>query len=201
MLRHLLIRTNTSGFKIWDEGYDSTSSQWCTEKLMKDNGFLSVRIPSDLAGGYYLVRPELLALHQADKNPPNPQFYVGCAQIFLNSTAQMIPQNNVSIPGYVNIEDPSVLFDIWNPRFPYPMAGPDAYTDGNAPVTHRKAIGTQTEGLLPSNAIVTNANWWGLELESYTTVDGCWNVSSQDLRDGDWQSNHCNRLAHHASPS
>lgn len=61
-------------FKIWDSGYDSTSSQCryfqpnhvseltilgCTEKLIKNNGLFSVKIPSDLAGGYYLVRPEL----------------------------------------------------------------------------------------------------------------------------------------------
>ena len=27
-------------FKIWDEGYNLTTSQWCTEKLIQNNGFL-----------------------------------------------------------------------------------------------------------------------------------------------------------------
>ena len=71
-------------FKIFDSTYDPTTNQWCTETLITNNGLLSVTVPSDLTGGYYIVRSELLALHQADKMPPNPQFYVGCAQIFLN---------------------------------------------------------------------------------------------------------------------
>ena len=165
-------------FKIYDEGYDSGTFQWCTEKLIENNGFLSVYIPKELSGGYYLVRPELLALHQADKTPPNPQFYVGCAQIFLNSTSHMLPidPHIVSIPGYVTITDPSVLFDIWNPKFPYPIPGPPAYTGGTSNVMHRPAIQNQTEGLLPLNAILTNANWWGVELDSYSNQGGCWNV-------------------------
>jgi len=166
-------------FKIWDEGYDSKSSKWCTEKLIANDGYLSVNIPVDLAGGYYLVRPELLALHQADKTPPNPQFYVGCAQIFLNSTGAAHPAQTVSIPGYVNINDPSVLFNIYTPKWPYPMPGPKPYVGGSSPAIKVKAAlrpQTQSEGLLPGNAILTNANWWGVELDSYTTATGCWNV-------------------------
>jgi len=163
-------------FKIWDDGYDSTTSKWCTEKLMANNGFISVDLPNDLAGGYYLVRPELLALHQADKTPPNPQFYVGCAQIFLNSTATKMPADTIKIPGYVNIKDPSVLFNIWTPIFPYPMVGPAPYQNGTSPTIHMDPLTTQGEGLLPKDAIATNANWWGMELDSYTTEDGCWNV-------------------------
>jgi hypothetical protein len=122
-------------------------------------------------------------LHQADKTPPNPQFYVGCAQIFLNSTSHILPivPYNVSIPGYVNITNPSVLFNIWDPKFPYPMAGPAPYTGGTSNVMHRAAITNQTGGLLPSNAILTNANWWGIELDSYSTHDGCWNISLYQL--------------------
>jgi hypothetical protein len=166
-------------FKIWDEGYDSKSSKWCTEKLIANDGYLSVDIPDDLAGGYYLVRPELLALHQADKTPPNPQFYVGCAQIFLNSTGAAHPAQTVSIPGYVNINDPSVLFNIYTPKWPYPMPGPTPYVGGSSPAIKIKAAlrpQTQSEGLLPGNAILTNANWWGVELDPYTTATGCWNV-------------------------
>jgi hypothetical protein len=166
-------------FKIWDEGYDSKTSQWCTEKLIANDGYLSVDIPDDLAGGYYLVRPELLALHQADKTPPNPQFYVGCAQIFLNSTGAAHPAQTVSIPGYVTINDPSVLFNIYTPKWPYPMPGPEPFVSGSSAAIKSKAAlrpQTQSEGLLPGNAILTNANWWGVELDSYTTATGCWNV-------------------------
>lgn len=79
-------------FKIMEDGYDSTAGKWCTEKLIPNDGHLAATIPDDLAAGYYLVRPELLALHQADKTPPDPQFYVGCAQIFLSSSGSAVPR-------------------------------------------------------------------------------------------------------------
>jgi hypothetical protein len=164
-------------FKIFDSTYDPTTNQWCTETLIANNGLLSVTVPSDLASGYYLVRPELLALHQADKMPPNPQFYVGCAQIFLNSTATSLPSNTVSIPGYVNISDPGVLFNVWSPKWPYPGFGPKVYVAGSSPTWEIGAVERQTEGLLPENAALTNANWWGVELDGYRTEEGCWNVS------------------------
>jgi hypothetical protein len=164
-------------FKIWDDTYDAGTSQWCTEKLIKNKGMLSVEIPENLAGGYYLVRPELLALHQADKNPPNPQFYVGCAQIFLNSTATSQPQNTVKIPGYVGITNPAVLFNIYIPKWPYPALGPDVYNDGSTSI-EVKPVEKQTEGVLPPNAILENANWWAIELDSYSDSHGCTNVSN-----------------------
>ena len=97
-------------FKIMEDGYDSVAGKWCTEKLIPNDGHLSATVPSDLAPGYYLVRPELLALHQADKTPPDPQFYVGCAQIFLNSSGSATPPNTVAIPGYVNMSTPGTSF-------------------------------------------------------------------------------------------
>ncbi|TVY30209.1 putative endo-beta-1,4-glucanase D, partial [Lachnellula hyalina] len=165
-------------FKIWEDTYDAGTSQWCTEKLMKNDGMLSVKVPEDLAGGYYLVRPELLALHQADKNPPNPQFYLGCAQIFLNSTATSLLKDTVKIPGYVESTDPAVLFNIYIPKWPHPALGPALYKDGSSSV-EVKPVDRQNEGLLPYkfNVVVTNANWWALELESYSTSDGCKNAS------------------------
>lgn len=75
------------------------SKQWCTEKLIQDNGYLSVLVPQGLKGGYYLVRTELLSLHEANRKPPKPQFYVGCAQVFLNTNATGVVKSTVSIPG------------------------------------------------------------------------------------------------------
>ena len=49
-------------FKIFSEDYNSNTGKWCTENLIPNNGHLTVEIPSDLEAGYYLVRPELLAL-------------------------------------------------------------------------------------------------------------------------------------------
>jgi hypothetical protein len=121
-----------------------------------------VNIPNDIAGGYYLVRPELLALHQADKSPPNPQFYIGCAQIFLQSTGTAVPENTVSIPGYVHAGDASVDFNIYTPQWPYPMPGPASYESSSSNKDNAKFVGTssevQEEGLVPDGCVLSNAN-------------------------------------------
>ncbi|KAL8731583.1 MAG: hypothetical protein Q9166_003271 [cf. Caloplaca sp. 2 TL-2023] len=178
-------------FKVFEEDYDNSTAQWCTSKIMANDGKLSINLPTDLAEGYYLVRPELLALHQADKNPPDPQFYVGCAQIFLQSTGSSVPKDTVSIPGYVDMQHPAMTFDIWTApkQLSFPQFGPPAYKSGSskrnieARATHLK----QTFGLKPANCLIENDNWCGLTLPSYSDEKGCY-ASSQNCWD---QSKKC----------
>lgn len=168
-------------FKIWDEGYDEVAGKWCTEKLITNNGHLSVALPGDLQGGYYLVRPELLALHQADKTPSDPQFYVGCAQVYLESTGTALPETTVAIPGYVEAGQPPVSFDIWTVplKLPYPLPGPAIYSpsiSGSSKIVAQNTL-TQTEGVWPADCVLYNANWCGVELDQYSTATGCSNAS------------------------
>ncbi|KAF1347068.1 glycosyl hydrolase family 61-domain-containing protein, partial [Delphinella strobiligena] len=175
--------TGSGWFKIWDEGYDETAGKWCTEKLIDNDGHLSITIPDTLQSGYYLARSELLALHQADKNPSNPQFYIGCAQIFLHSSGSSLPSDAdlVSIPGYVEAGQPSVSFNIWKEpmALPYPIPGPVVFNASSNGVTRVADTSLeQTEGLQPSDCVLVNANWCGIELSKYTTQNGCWNAST-----------------------
>ena len=166
-------------FKIMEDGYDEENKKWCTEKLIPNNGHLAAKIPSDLAPGYYLLRPELLALQQADKNPPDPQFYVGCAQLFLSSGGSAKPKDTVSIPGYVNLQTPAMTYNIWKKplSLPFPDFGPPVYKANNV----KRAIGerdmTQTIGLKPDNCVMQNANWCGFMPPKYSDQKGCWEVS------------------------
>jgi len=41
-------------FKIYEDGYDSSTQQWCVDKLIANRGLLNVKIPSGLAPGNYL---------------------------------------------------------------------------------------------------------------------------------------------------
>lgn len=173
-------------FKIFEEDYDNSTGQWCTSKIMANDGKLSVNMPTDLAGGYYLVRPELLALHEADKTPADPQFYVGCAQIFLQSSGTSVPKDTVSIPGYVNMQAPAMTFGVWNTpkQFSFPQFGPSTYKSGSSKrdVEARTNQLKQTMGLKPANCLMENDNWCGLTLPSYSDEQGCW-ASSQKCWD------------------
>lgn len=167
-------------FKIMEDGYDSETGKWCTEKLIPNDGHMAATIPKDLAGGYYLVRPELLALHEADKTPPNPQFYVGCAQIFLSSTGSAAPSDTVSIPGYVSMSTPAMTYNIWKVplSLPFPDFGPTVYM----PSSSKRGLSvrtpmSQTIGLKPEDCVMTNANWCGFLPPAYNDQESCWTVS------------------------
>ncbi|KAK5004377.1 hypothetical protein LTR60_006569, partial [Cryomyces antarcticus] len=173
--------TGDGWFKIWEEGYDESAGKWCTEKLIDNKGHLSVNLPSDVAGGYYLVRPEVLALHQADKTPSDPQLYVGCAQVFLKSAGTATPSNTVSIPGHVAEGQPGLKFNIWATpmALPYPMPGPAVYQSTTKRDLSARTVQTsQSEGLKPANCVLENANWCGTEIAQYSGESACWSAST-----------------------
>ncbi|KAF2103427.1 hypothetical protein NA57DRAFT_32581, partial [Rhizodiscina lignyota] len=160
-------------FKIWDDGYDEDTQEWCTDKMINNGGFMSVKLPSGLVGGAYFVRPELLALHNALAG--DPQFYAGCAQVFIdNPTGTAIPETTVSIPGYVKYGQKPVSYNIYATplALPYPIPGPDVTTFKDDGTTTQK---TQTEGKKPAGCIDENDNWCGFEVPSYTNNQTeCW---------------------------
>ena len=170
-------------FKIFEEDYDTSTNQWCTEKYILPHGHFTVQIPSDLAGGYYLVRPELLALHQADKDPHDPQFYVGCAQVFLSSSGSSIPKDTVSIPGYVDMSQKAMTYDIYTVplKLPFPSFSPPTYTSSSKRDIIERTTQVQTIGL-PAQCEFPNNNFCGHKLSSYTDESGCYAVGSlEDL--------------------
>ncbi|KAI1244259.1 hypothetical protein MGN70_014129 [Eutypa lata] len=181
-------------FKLWDEGYDEAAGLWCTEKLIADDGLLSFRIPAALPPGNWLFRPELLALQNA--NQGDPQFYVGCAQVFVEgakaeeggdettAAAVMPSSKSVSIPGHVSADDPGLNFNIYSnkPAFPYPIPGPPVFVPSSSSSSSspaKKTIIKQTEGQVPDDYLIKNANWVGVEVDAYTTQDGCWASAEQ----------------------
>ncbi|KAK5628522.1 hypothetical protein RRF57_004237 [Xylaria bambusicola] len=170
--------------KLWDEGYDTITKKWCTERLIDNNGLLSFEIPRGLPSGYWLFRPELLSLHEANKG--DPQFYIGCAQIFVkssNTAPLQVPRDqSVSIPGHVSANEVGLTFNIYAPSFPYPPPGPKAFAvplpkNGDIDTTG-PSVPKQTQGVIPANYIVKNANWVGMEVPDWTDEGSCWAASA-----------------------
>lgn len=165
-------------FRIFYEGFNKDTGKWCTER-MTEEGKISVEIPNDLAGGDYLIRSELLALHSAGNETPNPQFYITCAQVFLKSGGSAIPKDTISLPdGYVNMQNPAMTFSIYRGAeydATYPDYGPATYTSTGESGGQGNQV--QTEGLKPNNCILQDGNWCGIEVPKYTTQAECWEVS------------------------
>ncbi|KAL6710377.1 hypothetical protein ACN47E_009323 [Coniothyrium glycines] len=171
--------TGDGWFKLFDHGYDSSTDRWCTDEIIDNNGLLSVNLPKGLEGGSYLARPEILALHAA--NSGDPQMYTGCAQIFLESSGDLVPESTVSIPGYVKYGQPSTSFDIYNTdNAKYTVPGPSVAKLTSRGTQVGSTLSTsQTEGLKPAGCLVENGNWCGKEVPDYSTETGCW-ASSED---------------------
>ncbi|UKZ74261.1 hypothetical protein TrVFT333_001923 [Trichoderma virens FT-333] len=172
-------------FKIWEDGYDPVTRKWCVDRLVENNGLLSVNLPRGLPAGYYIVRPEILALHWA-VHRNDPQYFLGCAQIFLNSNVQGpldVPKDHLtSIPGYVDATTPGLTYDIYREDLPpYPIPGPKVHVphvDVHSAIRYPiPAPMLQTAGLIPQDCLIKSANWCGLPTPAYSTQEGCWGAS------------------------
>ncbi|KAI1184948.1 glycosyl hydrolase family 61-domain-containing protein [Nemania serpens] len=114
-------------FKIYEEHptVTSTGLTWSSSGLLN----VSVKIPSCLAPGYYLLRAEHIALHSAGSTG-GAQFYQGCAQLYVSGSGTKT-FSGVAIPGAYKATDPGILINLY-----YPV--PTSYTNpGPAPVTLR----------------------------------------------------------------
>lgn len=129
-------------FKIDEAGFtgDGTSvfldsetpSGWEIAKLVGGNKAHTSKIPAGLAPGNYLVRHELIALHQANA----PQFYPECAQIIVTGSGTATPDASykAAIPGYCAQSDPNITVPI-NDRTvaqTYKIPGPPVFTGTGA---------------------------------------------------------------------
>ncbi|KAL2066338.1 hypothetical protein VTL71DRAFT_2409 [Oculimacula yallundae] len=129
--------------KIAEDGFDG--SKWGVERLIAAKGLQDVTLPASLAAGKYLLRGEVIALHEADTDfATNPgrgaQFYMECVQITVSGGTTPLPAG-VAIPGVYTSKDPGVLFNLFGGKVtsykaPGPAvmaAGAGAGTAPNAP--------------------------------------------------------------------
>lgn len=103
---------DASWFKIAETGLVSGTigdGVWGNTDVVKTLKYDAV-IPAALADGDYLIRHELLALHQSN----NPQFYPECAQLTVTGGGGATPEGDylVKFPGGYSMSDPGVTIDI-----------------------------------------------------------------------------------------
>ncbi|KAL1745352.1 glycoside hydrolase family 61 protein [Schizophyllum fasciatum] len=92
--------SGTVGKGEWGNGVIVDKLQWTST------------IPASLAPGNYLIRHELLAIHQAN----TPQFYPECAQLTITGGGSAKPsgQSLVSFPGGYSSSDPGININIYD---------------------------------------------------------------------------------------
>ncbi|KAK4442335.1 glycoside hydrolase [Podospora aff. communis PSN243] len=107
-------------------------SGWEIAKLVGGNKGWTSTLPPGLAAGNYLIRHELIALHQANA----PQFYPECAQLTITGTGTAEPPASykVAIPGYAKASDPNIRVPINDHSIPqtYVIPGPPVWKGAGA---------------------------------------------------------------------
>ena len=79
--------------KLAQAGFDAGT--WAVQTLIANKGLHSFTLPSALAPGDYLIRPEIIALHEADASyATNPargaQFYMECIQLTVTGSGTTV---------------------------------------------------------------------------------------------------------------
>ncbi|KAG5637950.1 hypothetical protein H0H81_002478 [Sphagnurus paluster] len=115
-------------FKIAQTGLVSgnlPNGVWGTAQVQNTLQYTST-IPASLAAGEYLIRHELLALHQAN----TPQFYPECAQLTVTGGGGKTPSGSylVKFPGAYTMSSPGVNVNIYTAEaantYTYTVPGP-----------------------------------------------------------------------------
>ncbi|KAF2836998.1 lytic polysaccharide monooxygenase [Patellaria atrata CBS 101060] len=104
---------------LWDAGEMLKPGKWATTADIKANGgLMHMRVPEGLKAGFYLVRAELVGLHESDarfdQNPiRGAQFYPNCVQIEVTGDGTVELPEGVGFPGAYKYSDPGVHYDIY----------------------------------------------------------------------------------------
>jgi cellulase len=117
--------------KLAEEGL--SNGKWAVDNLIANRGKHSITLPN-LAAGEYLLRPEIIALHEGNR-VAGAQFYMECVQVKVTSSGSTTLPAGVAIPGAYKADDAGVLFDIYSGATEYPIPGPAVWdgASGEAP--------------------------------------------------------------------
>ncbi|KAG9029192.1 hypothetical protein FS837_003607 [Tulasnella sp. UAMH 9824] len=135
----------------------------------------SMKLPDNLAAGNYLMRHEVIALHNA-QSEGLAEFYPSCVQLTISggSAKANFPSDTVDFPGAYSATDPGILINVYNPTTEaYPFPGPslaftsdsgssndnttDSNGDNNSGGTSASPSATKTTTLTSATAAKTTS--------------------------------------------
>ncbi|OWZ80780.1 glycosyl hydrolase [Cryptococcus neoformans Bt85] len=136
--------TTLDWFCIAQHNYDAEIKKWPTEILTESlNRQWIFTLPTDLPPGAYLVRHELIALHNSTGPTPDlvssPQHYPIGIEIMLDSSGTTLPTLTCKFPGCFSYDDYEWHHNIWDDEwqgllvkweFPGIAVYPGGYTTG-----------------------------------------------------------------------
>lgn len=108
------------------DGVDGNPGVWASDLLMANSNKWQVIIPEDLKAGGYVLRHEILALHE----PKEPQNYPQCINLEITGDGTQAPTGVVATELY-DATDSGIDFDIYSPFDSYTVPGPAMIAGAN----------------------------------------------------------------------
>jgi cellulase len=109
--------------KLYEDGL--TDGKWGVDNFIANKGKITITLP-DLAAGEYLIRPEMIGLHEASTQGA-AQFYNGCGQIKVTGSGAATLPAGVDMTKAYSATDPGVLVSIYNGATTYEIPGPKVW--------------------------------------------------------------------------
>jgi cellulase len=126
-------KTELKFFKIGEAGIIAPTpfpAYYASDLLRDNNSSWTVRIPSTIKPGEYVLRHEIIALHIA-WNEGDAQAYPQCINLNVTGNGSEEP-GGVSAQKFYGSKDPGILIDIWGFNGTYVVPGPMVWTGATA---------------------------------------------------------------------
>ncbi|OTB07269.1 glycoside hydrolase family 61 protein, partial [Hypoxylon sp. CI-4A] len=136
LITYIAPYTEGDGFEsIWskidEEGL--SDGTWAVDNLVSNGGKKDFTLPSGLAAGQYLIRQEIIALHEADvafseNSARGAQFYPSCVQVEVTGSGSAVPDENFDFSTGYTYSDPGIVFNLYSGSVTsYDIPGPDVW--------------------------------------------------------------------------
>ncbi|KAK3986552.1 endo-beta-1 4-glucanase D [Cladorrhinum sp. PSN332] len=131
--------------KIAEEGF--SNGQWAINRIKANNGKQAFTLPAGLKAGKYLIRQEIIALHEGDaafnaNAARGAQFYPSCVQFDVSGAGTVVPTQNFNFNTGYTYSDPGIVFNIYRTVTSYAIPGPAVFNfaaGGSAPIASTSA--------------------------------------------------------------
>lgn len=171
---------NAKWFKIHQVG-KTNGNNWAQKDLMS-GAPATVKIPSDLASGNYLIRHEIIALHIAE-NSGGAEFYPSCTQLKVEGNGWAKPDKTISLPGAYKENDKGLLIHVWTAKgdYIYPGGALAKFGGGSDSGSGSDAAPSKSKDAAPSSSKSPEP-----KPSSSKGSDGDSRPTSSKGSDGDW---------------
>ncbi|KAI0154236.1 glycosyl hydrolase family 61-domain-containing protein [Xylariaceae sp. FL1272] len=133
--------------KIDEEGY--SDGTWAVENLVSNSGKKDFTLPSNVAAGQYLIRQEIIALHEADvayteNSARGAQFYPSCVQVEVTGSGSDVPDTDFDFNTGYTETDPGIVFNLYASYTSYDIPGPAIWTASGSSSGSSSAVAATT---------------------------------------------------------